>query len=256
MPHLEQLRSSIAPLRQALFAHPIYQQIRDPAALRVFMQSHVFAVWDFMSLLKALQARLCGTSVPWLPGQCSAGSRLINEIVLAEETDIDGRGGYASHFELYRSAMRDFGADSTPIDRFLAALGHGQSLDSAMQTAEVAEPVRRFVRHTFASIRGGDVCALAAAFTFGREDLLPQVFQRIVAELSADGRLDGFKFYLLRHVELDGDEHGPMATKLVSTLCANDPLKWQAATSAAAAALTARLAFWDAIHAALQCAPA
>ncbi len=252
--NLEQLRSTIAPLRQSLLAHPLYHDIRGPAALRVFMQYHVFAVWDFMSLLKALQGGLCGTSIPWMPGPCPAGSRLINEIVLAEETDSDGRGGYGSHFELYRRSMARFGADTSRIDRFLVELKAGQRLPAALQAANVPQPVRRFVSHTFDTIAGGQLCRIAAAFTFGREDLLPHVFQRIVDELSAtaDGNLEDFRFYLLRHVQLDGEEHGPMATRLVATLCGTDESKWQAAAESAAAALQSRLTFWDAIHAALK----
>src|SRR2546425_11084063 len=88
-------------------------------SLRLFMEHHAFAVWDFMSLLKALQRRLCCVEVPWLPAVDPLGSRLVNEIVLAEESDDDGRGGFASHFDLYHRAMTRCGANSAPIDGFL-----------------------------------------------------------------------------------------------------------------------------------------
>src|SRR5882757_3095839 len=96
----EQVRAAIALPRQALFNHPVYRDIRGVGALRTFMEYHVFAVWDFMSLLKALQQRLCCVTVPWLPNEPSLGSRLVNEIIVAEETDEDGDGGYISHFGL------------------------------------------------------------------------------------------------------------------------------------------------------------
>jgi alcohol dehydrogenase len=64
---LERLRARLAPLRAALAGHPVYGRINGPAPLRLFMEHHVFAVWDFMSLLKALQRRLCCNDVPWLP---------------------------------------------------------------------------------------------------------------------------------------------------------------------------------------------
>src|SRR5450432_3612099 len=95
------LRAGIAPLRKKLIEHPIYWSITSPVKLRLFMEQHVFAVWDFMSLLKALQLSNTCTSAPWIPKEDRMVSRFVNEIVLGEESDEDGRGGYISHFELY-----------------------------------------------------------------------------------------------------------------------------------------------------------
>ena len=181
---MAQIQSAVQPLRQALLEHPLYHDIREVQALRTFMEYHVFAVWDFMSLLKALQQRLCCVTVPWLPGSPSSESRFINEIVLGEESDEDGRGGYASHFDLYHRAMREFGADTSRIDGFLAHLRPGETVPAALVTADVPAPIRRFVGHTFDVIATGDLCRIASAFTFGREDLLPDVFSRIVDEIS------------------------------------------------------------------------
>ena len=185
-----------------------------------------------------------------------ARRRLINEITTAEETDEDGRGGYASHFELYRRAMAACGADTRLIDDFLQRLAAGDEVRTALARAELPPAVRRFVGLTFDTIEQGDVCQIAAAFTFGREDLLPDVFQKIVDELNvqAGGELQEFQYYLLRHVELDGGEHGPMAERLVNSLCGNDAARWQAATDSALTALHARLEFWDAIHRAIRTA--
>jgi len=251
---LDQIRSAIAPLRQQLLQHPVYHDIGSPAALRTFMQHHVFAVWDFMSLLKALQRGLCCIDVPWLPPQRPAAARLINEIVLGEESDDDAHGGHASHFELYLRAMVGFGADTSKIDRLIAGLRRGDTVDAALRHAECGDAVRQFVERTFAIIETNDLCQITSAFTFGREDLLPGVFQKIVDRLDREthGGLGDFQFYLKRHIDLDGGEHGPMATRLVADLCGNDAAKWQAAEHAATASLTARLAFWDAVHDAIR----
>lgn len=250
---LDHLRNTIEPLRQSLLNHPLYRDMRGPIALRSFMEFHVFAVWDFMSLLKALQQRLCCVSVPWIPPTSPIEARLINEIVLGEETDEDGHGGYASHFDLYHRAMTSFGARTATIDSFLSALRRDDGVAGALAFSNAALPIRQFVSHTFHVIETGDLCQIASVFTFGREDLLPGLFLKIVEKLNASehGRIDDFKFYLLRHVELDGDEHGPMAARLVSSLCGTDEAKWQAAEKAATDALQARLDFWDAIHAAI-----
>jgi len=212
------------------------------------MEHHVFAVWDFMSLLKALQQRICCVDVPWIPSR-SSSCRLINEIVLGEESDEDGEGGHASHFELYHCAMQQCGASTSTVDEFLNAIRQGQSISAALQTANVGQPVKRFVDQTFKVIESNDTCAIASAFTFGREDLLPGVFRRIVEELNAEthGRLDRFRYYLNRHIQLDDDKHGPMAERLVANLCGSDAAKWEAAEEAARCALQARLDLWDSV---------
>lgn len=250
----DQIGMRLDPLRRELIAHPIYSDMRELSSLQSFMEHHVFAVWDFMSLLKALQQRLCCTSMPWLPPVNLAAARLINEIVLAEETDEDGHGGFASHFELYRRAMHDCGANTQTIDRFLESMRAGHSLDEAMSTCDVPCPAKEFVRHTFEIIESGDLCAIASAFTFGREDLLPEVFQRIVDEMNAQshGKLDRFTFYLNRHIELDGDSHGPMAMQLISSLCTDDAAKWQIVEDTAVSSLVARKALWDGMYIALN----
>jgi hypothetical protein len=246
---LERLRARIQPTRQTLLDHRIYGQIRGLDGLRLFMEHHVFAVWDFMSLLKALQQRICCVDVPWIPSSTSFTCRLVNEIVLGEESDEDGEGGYASHFELYHCAMQQCGASTATMDEFLNALRQGQPVRSALRTANVGEPVSRFVARTFQVIESNDTCAIASAFTFGREDLLPGVFRRIVEELLGEshGRLDRFRYYLDRHIHLDEDRHGPMAERLVSNLCGSDAAKWRAAEEAALWALQARLDLWDSV---------
>ena len=251
---LDRVRERLTPLKTALLEHPIYQEIDSLGALRRFMEHHAFAVWDFMSLLKALQRRLCCVEVPWLPAADPLGSRLVNEIVLAEESDEDGHGGYVSHFGLYRRAMIRCRANTASIDGFLAELGQGRAVAAALDAVGVAACVRRLVGQTFEVIESGSLPAIASAFTFGREDLLPEVFQRIVDELNVEtsGGLEDFRYYLHRHIGLDADEHGPMAGRLLVTLCGSDEAHWQAVEDAAVAALEARRDLWDGVCATLR----
>jgi hypothetical protein len=251
--HLSELEQQLAPHRQALLEHPVYQRIDRIDALHCFMEHHVCAVWDFMSLLKALQGALCCVAPPWTPPLDARACRMLNEIVLAEESDDDGHGGYASHFELYRQAMQTCGASTAGIDALVAQIRGGTPWSAALEQSTLPSPARRFVAATFALVESGDVCALAASFTFGREDLLPDVFQRIVDELNdeAGGALEPFRYYLERHIGLDGDEHGPLARRLVADLCGADADRWQSATDAAVNSLVARRALWDGIAAAI-----
>jgi hypothetical protein len=132
----------------------------------------------------------------------------------------------------------------------LKLLAQGRSPEQALPEAGTSPAAQRFVGHTFEIIRSDDLCRIAAAFTFGREDLLPDVFQKIVDQLDrrTGGGLAEFQYYLQRHIDLDADEHGPAATRLVTDLCGNDPAKWEAARIAAVSSLQARQDFWDAIH--------
>jgi hypothetical protein len=251
---LDGVRRRLEPLQSALLDHPLYRRLERLDDLHVFMEHHVFAVWDFMSLLKELQRRLCCVAVPWLPAEDSAATRFLNEVVLAEESDEDGEGGFLSHFALYHRAMQRCGARTSSIDHFCERLRRGVSLNAALDAAGVPECVQRFVRQTFDTIAGGDLCAIVSAFTFGREDLLPGLFQRIVDELNVEceGRLDVFKYYLHRHIGLDGQEHGPMASRFIASLCGDDEGKWGTVERSAVSALQARRDLWDGVCAELR----
>ncbi len=239
------IEARIAPLRARLAGHPLYRSLRTEEHLRRFMRSHVFAVWDFMSLLKSLQGRLTCVSSPWVPTALPESRRFINEIVLGEESDLyEGRA--ISHFELYLEAMSQCGADTGPVESLLRTLpetGTGQALSS------IPPAPQAFVRSTFDLIESASLPALAAAFTFGREDVIPEMFRSLVRDLNlhTSGRFASFLWYLERHIEVDGEDHGPLSLRMVSDICGNDEQRWTQAASAAEAALQARLALWDAI---------
>ncbi len=207
----------------------------------------MFAVWDFMSLLKWLQAHLTCVTIPWAPSAHPQASRLINEIVLGEESDTFG-SGYISHFDLYLRAMNEAGADTSAIRKLLAALAADSPMNAALQFAEVPAEAAAFVLSTFDLLRTEKPHVIAAAFTFGREDLIPDMFREMVRDLRR--HFEGvalFEYYLERHIEVDGESHGPMALQMVQELCGNDEAKWREATHAAELALEARLALWDGI---------
>ena len=254
MNQIKEIEIRLAPFRAALLEHPIYGEIDHLESLCTFMEHHVFAVWDFMSLLKVLQRRLCCVGVPWLPPADLEGSRFINDIVLAEESDEDGQGGFASHFELYHRSMNQCGAGTHAIDEFLNELRRGAEVTTALLSSSAPESARRFVQSTFQVVENGELCEVAAVFTFGREDLLPGVFQQIVDNLNQNsgGRLKEFKYYLERHIELDGDDHGPMATRLLKSLCGDDKTSWKKAEKAAIDCLIDRRELWDGIYDAIN----
>jgi len=241
----------LAPLRRRLVEHPVRRALRTLDDVRTFQEHHVFAVLDFMSLVKALQRALTCVDVPWVPRGDASVRRFVNEIVVGEESDTDGRGGHVSHFELYLTAMRETGARTDVVESVVARLASGVDPDVALAAAPPAAAA--FSRTTFAIIRAGSLPAIAAAFTLGREELIPDMFRALVAGHALPGAppLPTLVDYLERHIHLDGDEHGPLAARLLVSVCGDDPAHWSAARAAAELALTARLALWDGIVAAM-----
>lgn len=250
--NIEKLKAEIAPIRQQLVEHPVYRAIESPEQLRIFMEHHVFAVWDFMSLLKVLQQGLTCVSIPWVPKGSATTRYLINEIVAGEESDIDQHGNRFSHFELYLNAMQEAGCDTSAINTLLQLVVNGTPISQALDQANIPMAARQFVSHTFSVIASGKLHVQAAVFTFGREDLIPGMFLSMVAELAKKfpGTINTFQYYLERHIEVDGDHHSHLAYKMTEELCGDDELKWQEATAAVKAALQSRIALWEGIRAA------
>jgi hypothetical protein len=249
MDRIEQLKQAIAPLRAELIDHDLYKQMQSADDLRVFMEYHIFAVWDFMSLLKALQQKLTCTNVPWMPVGSANTRYLINEIVTGEESDVDQHGNRVSHFELYLQAMEQAGFNVQPINNLLQQLAQGKKVTEALNAEGIPAAAAQFVKHTFEVIATGHEHLIAAVFTFGREDLIPGMFISMVKQISnsAPGKIDTFVYYLERHIEVDGDHHSRLAYEMTAELCGDDDAKWQAATEVVKQALQARIDLWDGI---------
>ena len=243
---IDLIRARTEPVRAEITAHPIYGAIRSIDDIAVFTEHHVFAVWDFMSLLKTLQRQLTCVRVPWLPEGTATSRRLINDIVLVEESDELG-GGFISHFELYRAAMADLGADTRAIDAFVAELRLGTSVSDALNSCGAPKPAAEFVSATWEGITEAPVYCQAAAFAFGREDLIPEMFDKVISSANADQSLRLFRSYLQRHIDVDADEHTPMAMQMLADLCGDDDAKWHRCIGTVRATMHARVRLWDGI---------
>lgn len=243
------ITEQLLPLRQQLLAHPVYQNIQSLQQLKVFMEGHVWAVWDFMSLLKALQQRLSCTQTPWVPTGDRKIRRMINEIVLEEESDVDQQGNPASHFELYIEAMQAIEAKTIIIEQLIILIQQGKPLNQALKTLDIDHRIIDFLNYTFEIIATQESHKIAAAFTFGREDIIPDMFTALVKDLNQQpsSNLAPLIYYLERHIELDAGEHGPLAMQMISLLCGNDTQKWEDCLQIAQDSLRQRIQLWDAI---------
>ena len=247
---IENLKTEISEHRDQLMNHHIYGNINSIYNLKQFMESHVYAVWDFMSLVKKLQLDLTTTTLPWQPPVNNSAAKLINEIVWGEETDFDKDGNSVSHFEMYLNAMRQIGANTLVIENLLSQLQNGKHIFDIIKQMELPSYVTDFLRFTFQTIEESKTHKIAAVFTFGREDLIPDMFISMIKRMNRENEhnFDQIIYYFERHIEVDGDSHGPMALDMITNLCGTDPLKWEEAISASKTALQRRIALWDGIN--------
>ena len=239
-PKILEVNKNIQSYKEEIVNHPLYSQLNTIDDIQKLMEIHVYAVWDFMSLLKGLQIELTCIKIPWKPTGENKTRRLINSIVLEEESDVDSEGNPSSHYEMYLDAMKECGANTSEIEKFVNSV-------SGVKLPKINKAVDSFLATTFDVLNSGEAHKIAAAFTFGREDLIPDMFTAIVNDLSKEHKLDKFVYYLERHIELDGGEHGPLALELVSNLCGEDNIKWQEVEETAIACLVSRKKLWDVI---------
>jgi hypothetical protein len=251
MKPIQNIENALTDLRKQINEHPLYKTLETINDVKTFMEIHVFAVWDFMSLLKALQNQLTTTHVPWTPKGYGEAARFVNEIVMGEESDINELGEAKSHYEMYIDAMDQIQADTTAIKAFLNSLLQGNDINSTLDTQQIDEEICEFVNFTFKVIKTQKPHCIASAFTFGREDVIPDMFLEIIQQSKTsedDNRYSKLLYYLNRHIEIDGDEHGPISLQMVETLCGNDTKKWNEVLDTAKQALEYRLLLWDYIY--------
>ncbi|AOE48821.1 DUF3050 domain-containing protein [Kangiella sediminilitoris] len=238
------LKEKLADLNYKLSHHETYQALNSAKSVKTFMEYHIYAVWDFMTLLKSLQQRLTCVDIPWVESKQDAEVvRFINEIVIGEESDLDPEGNAISHYSLYIKAMKEVGADTSQVERFI------ETQDLSL----IPEGAREFVDYNLRIARDGTDEEVASAFLYGREKLIPEMFTAIKDVMSTE-QVDcpTLIYYLERHIELDGDEHGPLAEKCLQALCGDDQQKWQKAASVAEESLKLRSSLWDAVLVAIN----
>jgi hypothetical protein len=245
--------AELADLRRRLAEHPVFESLTNLVDLRRFMRAHVYAVWDFMSLLKRLQRDLTCVDVPWVPRRDSLAARLINEIVLGEESDVAPSGEPMSHLDLYLAAMREVGAETAEFERFMQLVANGVNVGDALLASGAPEHVRTFVAHTLDTATRQSTLSVMTSFFHGRENVIPRMFSALLQRWNiAERQAPMFVFYLKRHIEVDGESHGPMAQQIIERAMGDDPIRYHLVMHSAIESMKARIALWDGVRQSLR----
>lgn len=251
---IQQLTERLSPLTLEIVHHPLYHEISSIDHLRLFMEQHVFAVWDFMCLLKELHRRIVSTSAPWFPPKDALSANLISSILVEEEGDLTEDGTeYASHYDIYLQAMKKISADIQPIKKLQSLLMKGSTIKEVFQQLLLKQSTKEFVLTTF-SFFECEAHELAAAFVYGREGITGAMFSPLITQLEVEmkhhnqSQFSTLIYYFKRHVELDSNDHFPKAIRMLSNLVNGDEKKLKEAENAAVKALTARIKFLTGIQ--------
>lgn len=248
MSNIKIITKELTPLYKSLREHNLYDTLNNLNDIKLFMENHVFAVWDFMSLIKSLEQNLKKNQIPWTINKNNDLLKSISTIIASEEYDEDENGICKSHFEIYLEAMEQTGANTSKILKLINNTTDVYSVSKILDELDVSEEVSQFVNYTFFVINSKKPHLIASLFAFGRESIIPEIFIELVKSISTeDPKINKFLYYLKRHIELDSDEHSQLAFKIVSSLIGQDKVKLKESIMVAKNALLLRIKLWDSI---------
>lgn len=273
--------SEISGIQTRLLSHSMYSHLTDMDSLKILMSSHVFQVWDFMFLVKKMQHILQNNNkMPWIPPNNNQLTRFIQEIVLCEETDsfsklteITGKDSM-SHLEMYLLGMENVGLETNSIKYMINEIQNYQSnansnvdysynldfdticgiIRKNRSSLVVNECLDMFEWNLKLSMESdiNNLHLISAAFIFGRENIIPPMFEQVIKFIPHTKETQVFWLYLERHIEVDGgsdthdeESHQELGSKLIKLLCNYDKNKWNQCLEIGVESLTRRYKVWD-----------
>lgn len=232
-------------LRRKLAKHRLYKSLHKVEDIQEFAEHHVFAVWGSMSLLKVLQQQLTNTKIPWSPVPNPVLARLINEMVLTEESGINEQGLAQSHFEMYVDAMQEIGADTSQIHQFVQLIYAGATVDYAMNQIKIDRKISHFIVYIFNIIKTGKTHLIAASLILSRTDIPSKIFLEILTDTEQDAHK--WKYCLTHHAEFNPGQYGTSSLELIAELCGKNKKDWQEVIEVAKHALNQKIILWNRI---------
>ena len=248
MDNLENNKKKLKDLKQKITAHPLFANKLEPKYVCKFMESHIFAVWGFMSILKSLQKIIAPNNLPWMPNKNTKNGlvNFVNEIILCEESDYIEGIGYISHFEIYLLAMKNMGAKTDQLDKLILRIADKGYNEKYLDDVDASDEVKSLLQHDLEVSMNGTLPEIVGAFTLGREKVIPNMFGYILPAIEQTSASKHLITYLERHIDIDGDRHGPLSMKLLDTSCTKKQLSIAYAT--AVKSMELRLLVWDRVY--------
>ena len=253
MDNLETNKKKLNDLKQKITAHPLFENKLEPKHICKFMESHIFAVWGFMSILKSLQKIITPDNLPWMPNKNTKNGlvNFVNEIILCEESDYIEGIGFISHFEIYLLAMKNMGARTDQLDKLTSKINYEGYNEKYLDDVDASDEVKSFLKHDLEVSINGTLPEIIGAFTLGREKVIPNMFGYILPAIKETSTSKYLITYLERHIDIDGDRHGPLSMKLLNASCGKEELSLAYAT--AIKSLELRLMVWDKVYEEIKC---
>ena len=248
MDNLKSNKKKLNDLKRKITAHPLFANKLEPKHICKFMESHIFAVWGFMSILKSLQKMITPNNLPWMPNKNTKNGlvNFVNEIILCEESDYIEGIGFISHFEIYLLAMKNMDAKTDQLDKLISIISSKGYDEKYLDNIDATDEVKSFLKHDLEVSMKGTLPEIVGAFTLGREKVIPNMFGYILPAIKETSTSKYLVTYLERHIDIDGDRHGPLSMKLLNTSCGEKELSLAYAT--AIKSLELRLLVWDRVH--------
>ena len=248
MDNLKSNKKKLDDLKNKITAHPLFANKLEPKHICKFMESHIFAVWGFMSILKSLQKMITPNNLPWMPNKNTKNGlvNFVNEIILCEESDYIEGIGFVSHFEIYLLAMKNMGAKTDQLDKLTSRIIEKGYNKKYIDDVDASAEVKSFLKYDLEVSMNGTLPEIIGAFTLGREKVIPNMFSYILPAIEETSASKYLITYLERHIDIDGDRHGPLSMKLLNASC--DKKQLSLAYAAAIKSLELRLLVWDRIH--------
>ena len=249
MPYIKRTESEISQLQHEIRHHKLYNILQTTEDVKLFMEHHVYTTWDFMSLLKTLQLQFTTFKLPWVPNKTPEIFKFINEIVAAEESDINELGQTKSHFEMYLDGMEQIGANTTLITTYTELIENNIPVSKAAKLVYIPDFIKDFITFTFDIIETGKPHLMASVFIFGREDISSEKVLKVISDIETEeNSCTKLTFLLNRYLFLKQDNHRAVSYKMLSELCGTDMVKWEEVLTVAKEALEHRTILWDNIY--------
>ena len=142
--------------------------------------------------------------------------------------------------------MKNMGAKTDQLDKLTSRIIDKGYNEKYLDDIDITAEVKSFLKHDLEVSMNGTLPEIIGAFTLGREKVIPKMFGYILPAIKETSTSKHLITYLERHIDVDGDRHGPLSVKLLNTSCDKEQLSLAYAT--AIKSLELRLLVWDKVY--------